>query len=344
MDNTWSEAEYSKFKLLLHPHKVQSLLDVLAGKKRYDELPPISVEMHLTNQCNLSCGWCTDKALRNKTSMPREVASRVIGELTAYGVGVTIEGGGEPAMHTAWRPICELAASNGAHLGLITNGVVMVGGTTVDAFRWIRVSLDSGTRDEYLVEKGADRFDRVVENLKQLAAYRSHTQIGVGYVLTTRTIDSAIPMLALLDEIGVDYMYLRPVEEAPELQPSRERMYELRQGLLDASEGRRIKFALTINDRLVTDNDGLPCVAHGLSPIIRADGDVMLCEKRRHDLVCIGNVNEHSFMEVWRGERRREVTAKLLDPKNQLGCQTCRLTSVNRILADVRSVRTGRFV
>ena len=63
--NYWDEFEYSKLKLLLNNEKVDSILDVGKGIKESDEKFPISVELHLTDNCNLKCEWCTDKELRN---------------------------------------------------------------------------------------------------------------------------------------------------------------------------------------------------------------------------------------------------------------------------------------
>ena len=53
--NHWNEFEYSKLKLLLHQGKVNSLFRILQGEAHYDPLPPISVELHLTDLCNLKC-------------------------------------------------------------------------------------------------------------------------------------------------------------------------------------------------------------------------------------------------------------------------------------------------
>ena len=49
MKNYWNEFEYNKLKLLNNNAKVNSILDVCRGIKKYDELFPISVDIHLTN-------------------------------------------------------------------------------------------------------------------------------------------------------------------------------------------------------------------------------------------------------------------------------------------------------
>ena len=52
--NYWDPFEYDKLKLLCHKEKVQSIMDVQSGIKILDNMPPISVEMHLTDNCNLT--------------------------------------------------------------------------------------------------------------------------------------------------------------------------------------------------------------------------------------------------------------------------------------------------
>lgn len=64
MKNFWDEFEYSKLKLLNSNNKVKSILDVYQGHKDYDEQFPISIDLHLTNACNLNCSWCTDSEIR----------------------------------------------------------------------------------------------------------------------------------------------------------------------------------------------------------------------------------------------------------------------------------------
>lgn len=66
--NYWDEFEYSKLKLLMHKEKVDSILNMKKGIIKMDRLFPISVEMHLTDCCNLRCEWCTDKELRKNAA------------------------------------------------------------------------------------------------------------------------------------------------------------------------------------------------------------------------------------------------------------------------------------
>lgn len=345
-NNYWDEFEYSKMKLLLNKEKVNSILDVRNGIKNMDEKFPISVEMHLTDYCNLNCDWCTDKELRkNKATLNLEVIQKLFHEFWRYNTGVTLEGGGEPTLHPQFGEVINAGTKSNVDMGLITNGTMDIS-DCVSALKWVRVSLDSSTRDEYKKEKGVDYFEHVLENLKKMSLARNpkETFIGVGYVLTIRNQSNLVDLIKRLDSIGVDYIYLRPVEEAGDIAPSLESLLDLRKQLAELTTNTRIKYMLTIADRVVNKNAGLPCIAHSLTSIIHANGEVALCEKRRGDGIILGNVYEKSFEDIWISPYREQISQRLLNAEHQKGCSTCRITGYNMILEQLEKVHTKHFI
>ena len=208
--NYWNEFEYSKLRLLLNNEKVNSILGVRNGIKKMDEHFPISVELHLTDNCNLNCEWCTDKELRqNKAVLDAKIIKSLFREFWKHGTGVTLEGGGEPTLHPNFREVVEIGNSFNIDMGLITNGTVDISGC-IEKLKWVRVSLDSSSCDEYKREKGIDCYGCVLKNLEKMSKARNpmNTFVGVGYVLTTRNQSNLINLVKRLDIIGVDYIYL----------------------------------------------------------------------------------------------------------------------------------------
>lgn len=344
--NYWDEFEYSKLKLLLNKEKVNSILDVRNGIKKMDEHFPISVELHLTDCCNLNCEWCTDKKLRkNKATLDLQVIEKLFREFWRHGTGITLEGGGEPTLHPNFREVVEAGEKAGIDIGLITNGTVDIS-DCVSKLKWMRVSLDSSTREEYIREKGADCFERVLKNLEKMSKARNPEQtfIGIGYVLTTRNQSNLIGLIRQLDSIGIDYIYLRPVEETDDITPSLENLLDIRKKLAGLTENTRIKYMLTINDRVVDKNASLPCIAHSITSIIHANGEVALCEKRREDGIILGNVYESSFEDIWISPYREQISRKLLNPECQKGCSACRVTGFNMIFEQLEKVHTKHFI
>jgi radical SAM protein with 4Fe4S-binding SPASM domain len=344
--NYWDEFEYSKLKLLLNNEKVNSILDVKNGIKKMDDQFPISVELHLTDNCNLRCEWCTDKELRkNKAVMDLQVIKRLFREFWKHGTGVTLEGGGEPTLHPDFREVTEAGMNASIDMGLITNGTVDIS-DCIENLKWVRISLDSSTCGEYIREKGVDCFERVLGNMEKMSKMRKATDtfLGVGYVLTTRNQSNLIGLIKMLDGIGIDYIYLRPVEEAGSITPSLESLLDLRKKLAELTENTRIKYMLAISDRIVDKNAGLPCIAHSLTSVIHANGEVALCEKRRTDGIILGNVNESSFEDIWVSPYREQISQKLLKPECQSGCSACRVTGFNMIFEQLEKIHSKHFI
>lgn len=344
--NYWDEFEYSKLKLLLNKEKVNSILSVQKKDKKMDERFPISVELHLTDLCNLNCQWCTDKELRNNgATLDVNVIKSLFAEFQANQTGVTLEGGGEPTIHPCFRDIVSSGTAFGIDMGLISNGTIDIS-DVVDQLKWVRVSLDSSTKEEYIEEKGADCFDTVLENIGKMAKARNcqNTFIGVGYVLTTRNQSSLPELIERLDKLGADYIYLRPVEEAEEIAPSLRNLLDLRDMLSKLTAQTRIKYMLPISDRIIDKNAGLPCVAHSLTSIIHANGDLAMCEKRRNDNIILGNLYHSSFKELWQSEFREQITQKLLIPECQGGCSACRITGFNMMFDHLEKIHTKHFI
>lgn len=344
--NYWDEFEYNKLKLLLNKEKIDSIRDVRRGVKKLDSLFPISIELHLTDICNLNCEWCTDKELRrNGATLDMQIVGELFSQLGRYGTGVTLEGGGEPALHPHFGEIVQSGRRQHVDMGLISNGTTDIS-DYVQNLKWVRISLDSSTQEEYQQEKGVDCFDRVMANLEKMSYARNpkDTYIGVGYVLTTRNQSNLPNFIKQLDSMGVDYVYLRPVEEAGDITPDLEKLLNLRRQLAEITENTRIRYMLTIADRVIDKNAGLPCIAHTLTSIIHANGDVALCEKRRTDGIILGNLHENTFEEIWKSSYHEEVSQKLLDAEYQRGCAVCRITGFNTMLEQLENVHTGHFI
>lgn len=344
--NYWDEFEYSKLKLLLNTEKMDSVMQVANGEKLLDEFFPISVELHLTDTCNLNCSWCTDKELRkNGATLPLETIERLFEEFGRHCTGVTLEGGGEPTLHPHFKEIVDSGSRHGVDLGLITNGTVDIS-ETVHKLKWVRVSLDSGNAEEYKAEKGVEAFERVLGNLSKMTEMRNpqKTFIGVGYVLTKRNQNNLKSLIERLDAIGVDYIYMRPVEEAADITPTVDELLDLRKQLVEYTKKTRIKYMLTIADRVVDKNNNLPCIAHSLTSIIHANGEVSLCEKRRNENIILGNVNDSCFQTIWESTYHEQITQRLLNPECQDGCSACRITGFNMIFDNLNRLNTKHFI
>ncbi len=329
-------------KLFLHPAKIQNLLN----QQAYDISYPISVEMTLTNTCNLNCVYCSDNELRTRqgrnAELSLDVIKRLFDDLAANGTsGVVLEGGGEPSLYTKFEQVVSYAKEKGLALGIITNGTVRLEDKLLRAFEWIRVSLDASTAEEYLELKGVDCFERVLSNIAHYAQYCQ--TVGIGYVVTNKNISQIESLVMRLREIGAAYIQLRPVVDCEELYPRG----------VDLSF---LKFYQNSHFGVIVDgmkenaqpgNGGLSCIANSITSIISGDGSVYLCGRLNiYDwLKPIGNINEKIFHEIWNGNERLKQLEMVHDGEFcRHNCPQCRISKFNQLLERLENTKSKNFI
>jgi len=199
-------------KVFRHPDRLKAYLN--------EELVrPITVEIHLTNKCNLKCYYCTYKDKRDTQTLTYDEAKLVIKRLCFMGVrGLTFSGGGEPTLHPCLVELAEYAKLLRLDVGLITNGVVLPNPEALlRVLTWIRFSVDTNDPATYSSMKGADKLGDVINNIKTCVLAKKSSKlpvtIGLQMVSTDRNYQELLPMLELAEHLKVDYFQFRPVEK-----------------------------------------------------------------------------------------------------------------------------------
>lgn len=329
-------------KLFLHSDKVKSILE----GEGVDTTYPISVELTLTNYCNLNCVYCSDNDLRTrqgkKQALSLETLVNFFEDLSNGGTkGVVLEGGGEPTLYSEFSEVVHCAKENGLALGLITNGTVRLSEDILKEFEWIRVSLDASTAEEYLALKGIDYFERVLMNI----AYYSRfcPTVGVGYVVTNNNLSEIETLVMRVREAGAAYIQMRPVVDNKELYP-----YGVDLTFLKFYQSAR--FAVIVDgmkENAEFGNAKLPCRAHSITTIVSGDGAVYICGRLNiYDwLKPIGNINEQKFKEIWNGETRRKQ-AEMISKETfcERNCPQCRVTKFNKLIDRLQRINSKHFI
>lgn len=329
-------------KLFLHPQKLQQLLIT----DKIDQSYPISVELSLTNACNLCCVYCSDMELRKKQGISSqidiEVIKRLLLDLKSGGTkGVVIEGGGEPSIYPYFEDAVTYAAEIGLAVGLITNGTRSLDKNILNKFEWIRVSLDATTGEEYAEIKGIDRFEIVLKNIAEYA--KECRTVGVGFVVTKNNISQIENLVMRLRELQVSYIQLRPVVDCDELYP-----YGVDLEYLKCYE--HPEYAVEIdgmNENAEAGNGGLSCRAHSITTVICADGSVYLCGRLNiyNWIPPIGNIVQNTFRDIWNSEERMRQAEMVADmefcAKN---CPQCRISKFNQFVHRVEKIQSRHFV
>jgi len=292
--------------------KIWSHANVLAAHQQGELLPPVTVELDITNICSHRCPRCVG-GRDNLAELPLRDATRVVDELASYGVkGLVFTGGGDPLCHPDCVSIITDAHEAGLDIGLITNGMAVAKHPEwaiplAKACRWIRVSIDAGDADTYLQIHGVKRYSDAWSAVHLLGnavrGSNATTTIGVGYLLGQATIDGMFSATTLARESGASYIQFRPfVEEATTkfdiaatLDACRALETEVfHVGYLDHKYIARRLVGRTY-DR---------CHGCHFTAVIQADGHVPLCCLYRGQADYYGgNIFNESFRSIWEGER-----------------------------------------
>lgn len=310
-------------KLLYHA-------DRLAAIKAGQTPPPVNVEIDLSNRCDLKCAGChfaythtrgpwagkaykPDGAISGGDLMDVELAHRILFELKEAGVkSVTWTGGGEPTLHPQFNGIIHWANGWGIEQGIYSHGAYITGDRAAwmkQHFAWVYFSLDAYDRDSYRQYKGVDRFDRVTENIRRIAALDGKATIGAGFLLHTGNCDRVGDMVALGKDLGVDYVQFRPVihysQEAPAQQVDDVQWISRAINALRKYAGDPFVQADPWRFEAYRDWTGhgySTCYWSALQTVITPNGKVWRCtNKREHPDALLGDLTQESFAKLWAG-------------------------------------------
>ncbi len=328
-------------KFYMHTEKVAAVM-----QDTMDCSYPISVELTLTNRCNLKCIYCSDQMLRERqgggSELSKETLFRLFDDLSEGGTqGITIEGGGEPTIYPDFGEVVCYARKRGLAVGLITNGTQRLDSDIVEKLEWIRVSLDATTAEEYQKLKGADLFETVLNNIFHYSHHCS--MVGVGFVVTNNNVAYIEELVMRLRELGASYIQLRPVVDNPQLYPHGMDFSYLK--YFESSDFGVIIDGMTENAE--KGNHCLPCYANSVTSVISGDGSVYLCGRLNiyNWVKPIGNINEYSFSEIWNGEERKRqwgiVQSGIFCRDN---CPQCRVSKLNVAVDRMKKIKSKHFI
>jgi MoaA/NifB/PqqE/SkfB family radical SAM enzyme len=322
--------------------KVLAHIDYLAAYKHGRVLPPILVELDMTNACNHHCPGCTGGRCVSAT-LSLDEAQLILTECADYGVkAVTFAGGGEPLVNPATIEAAEHAAAAGLHVGIITNGSFL---DTIAARRllavceWVRVSLDADGPDMFARTHGANAavYAQVIGNILQAARIKRSgglsCTLGVGFLVGAATRGGMVEAARQFRGSGVDYIQFRPFHGS-----ALDVSAELAQCRRYEQNGYRVVFSPSKFAR-PSARTYSRCHAAALIAVIQADGNMpFCCHLRECPDICpyLGNALMTPIWQIWESEGRRKILAEFSTD----GCMpNCRADAHNRLIERIQAPR-----
>ena len=104
---------------------------------------PQSLQVSLTNRCNLSCVFCSVAERDLKQEWDYVELRKAIDSFISVGIKtIEFSGGGEPTLYPDFKQVVSSCYSRGLKIGLITNGLRLIDYQDIlSFFTWIRISM-----------------------------------------------------------------------------------------------------------------------------------------------------------------------------------------------------------
>ena len=332
-------------KLMYHPHRVVQLLDGKDDWGKAKSIYPIYVEISPVGGCNHKCLMCgVDYVIMGnleKGIIPQlnaDVYAERFEEMGALGIkSFMFAGAGEPLLHRRINDLVSAAHTAGIDTSFTTNGVLL-DRLNLSGVSWVKVSINGGNKESYarVHQTKESDFDRVVANVRDAVKRKGGCTIGIQLVLLPENKDSVDDFRALGEEIGADYVVVKPFSQH---KFSINRQYE-------NFDPRAIKIA--DSGKLVVRKEAMEAVTAPIpytkcqsTPFLwaylEADGDLYGCSAYLlDDRFNYGNLNTHTFKEVWQGEKRKANWDYVRNHLDIHECrQSCRMNEDNIYMNDL---------
>jgi len=341
-------------KKLLNPEKA---IWPYRERKNKTVLAPFSLELHLTSFCNYNCYHCSYQNRRsgrlvvNESSIKTLVADIIDMEIN----GVYWSGGGEPTTTKGFPAYIEEISNSKTEQALITNGILIHDQwiTLLKRFNYVAISFQASKDETYEKITGYNFREKLYSNIRRLRGILDKTILGARCVINKHNYKEINLIYNDAKQLGIDYLIFIPAvdyEKRGDVELNTEEKNYLRdkiEDILPSLDDSFTNLGRIVNEGVSyyksDEESGFPCYANQIraTAFVNYDGGVWLCQPHiGKSKYCIGNINKHSFTEIWNSGRHCEVI-ELLDEEHKRGdCRNCRSIAYNEVLHNY--ILTGR--
>lgn len=173
---------------------------------------PISIQLELTNQCNVKCQHCKRYMWPTEGEMSTDRIKKLLAELASIRVQSITLSGGEPTLRPDFVEILRYAFAKGLRIGVLTNGLNIDGqiaDVLIKCSDWVRISVDGSNKEVYGKVRGNHiKFERILESIKLLEnAKNRHNRrnydIGICYSIQKLNIQDVLQMIKFVRQLGL---------------------------------------------------------------------------------------------------------------------------------------------
>ena len=355
MDDVW---RIDSEKLSFHPERVAQWKAAGDDWDKAKKVYPIYWEITTSAACSHRCTFCSVDAIGYPAILfDEKILEDRMEEASMLGVkSVMFAGTGEPLLHKKISRINESAVRSGLDTAFTTNGVLLDKLESLHLCEWVKISLNAGSKETYAkVHQTKDSdWDKVWAGIHGAVKRKGNCTLGVQAVVLPENVYEMRNLARLCSDAGVDYLVLKPYSQGTfSITHQYEGTdYKAMRAYLEAVKDFNTKtFKVIYRSEAMNQEIG---GKHGFdkcnaTPFFwtycTADGRMFTCSAHLlDDKFCIGNLNTHSFQQVWEGEGRRQnwQMMKTFDIKR---CRlSCRMAQQNKYLQDFDRLKHITFI
>lgn len=311
-----------------------------------------SVDIVITNRCNLQCTHCCADAVveKEKDLFSTEDIKRIVNEILQINPKSIVITGGEPMVREDFFEIVtDIRKKFQGHMNLMTNGLLITERNVekiVEIFDGINISLDGYDEESCSKIRGKGVFEKVMQTIQRLIEHGFlRERISISMVETAYTYKNVSKFYELNKRLGTNAV----VREFSPIGRGEKNNEELSVGL-----ARRREEKITPKESKEENTEILPgcqtCLAGTTKISINYDGNLYPCLLLDYKEYCLGNVfeiqNLHEYIEK---KKYKECSGyqnlHQLLPEYHEKCRDCEFnTFCTYCLADLhRCIKKGYF-
>lgn len=297
------------------------------GVSRYTGIPlrpplPPAISVELTNICNLSCPECATGAgllNRRKGMIDINLAGKIAEELSGTVLSSYLYFQGEPMLHPQFFEIVRLFRK--------MNPVISTNGHFLNAenctrlassgLKKIIISFDGISADTYIKYRQGGDHDKVKEGILELVKAvrksRSEPTVEIQFLIGKHNEQDLGAVMRFAKSMGTSFK----IKSMQVLDNSRANEWitkDLRRSRFRIDDGKIIP--------MHTPRSG--CFRMWSAAVITIDGDVVPCCYDKNAEFSMGNMNSHTFTEIWNGTEYNSFRTIVMHSREEIAiCKAC---------------------
>lgn len=295
--------------------RAKALRYVRAALRRGQDRPR-SVAIDIVSVCNLRCPLCSVPPFITKENaagnfMDLGLYRAILGNIGGFAPELTLVYAGEPFLHPHFTEMVDLAAPD-YHVTTISNATLLDDANVaamVDNLDFLQISCDGHGKESYEKYRVGANYDKVRENILRLLAAKKRSRSGLPVVTVTYLINAyneheAQACRRFWLDAGAERFYAKYINLNVHRRLDGKTEEDLAHWL---PKDRRLSlYREEADGSLAFKERPAPCATH-LSPIVRCDGEVLLCCHDIFNTVKIGNLAETPLADLWNSRKYREI-------------------------------------